>query len=250
MTKRFLICGDSWGVGAYRYIGNPPVNIEPIENTGLDYYLTHQGYEVTVIAKGNASNFVQLKELATHLETNSYDYVIWIQTEPNRDIIQTVMGDALESAIQYPDFDIKDFAKCMSYIKDRNYQYAQCVYNKFNIPFIVIGGLSSIDPCIKNYTFAKVVIPNWLDDITENNFDLAENMHQDNMLTVLTTFTNVDKAYMVEELDRMKIIEDTLETHPNFSNGVHPNAQQFEILASRILGELGLPFQGSLYTFA
>ena len=251
MTKRFLICGDSWGVGAYRYIGNPPVSIEPIANTGLDYYLTQSGHVVTNIAKGNASNFLQLKELATVLETdNNYYYVIWFQTEPNRDIINTVLGNKLESAIQYPQFDITDFSKCMSYIKDRNYYYAQCVYDKFKVPFIVVGGLSSIDPTIKNYSFPAAVIPNWLDDITDSQYDLAENMHQDNMLTVLTNFTNVDKVYMVEELDKMKVIEDALETHPNFSNGVHPNAQQFEILTSRLLGELGLPYQASLYTSA
>ena len=237
MIKRFLICGDSWGVGAWRYEGN---GIYAIPNTGIDYYLQQQGHTVTNIAKGQASNYVQLKELTKQLEiSNDYDYVIWFQTEPNRDIVDTVMGDALESAIQYPAFDIQDYAKCMSYIKPRNYQYAQYVYGKFNVPFVVVGGLSSIDPCINDYTFAAKVIPSWLDDITDSQYDLAENMHQNIMLSVLTHYTNVNKAYMVDELDKMKIIEESLESHPNFSNGVHPNTEQYGILASRLLVELG-----------
>lgn len=247
MTKRFLICGDSWGVGAWRYEGN---GIHAIPNTGLDYYLQQLGHSVTNIARGQASNYVQLRALASHLEiSNDYDYVIWFQTEPNRDIIDTVMGDALESAIQYPEFNIKDYAKCMSYIKDRNYQYAQYVYEKFNVPFIVVGGLSNIDPCIANYTFPTKVIPSWLADITDGQYDLAENMHQNIMLSVLTHYTNVNKVYMVDELDKMKVIEESLESHPNFSNGVHPNAEQYGLLASRLLGELGLPSQGFLCTY-
>lgn len=247
MTKRFLICGDSWGVGAWRYEGK---GIYAIPNTGIDYYLRQQGHHVDVIAQGQASNFVQLKALSAQLEiSNDYDYIVWFQTEPNRDIIDTVMGDALESAIQYPEFDIRDYAKCMSYIKDRNYQYAQYVYDRFKVPFVVVGGLSSIDSCINNYTFASNVIPSWLNDITDEQYDLAENMHQDIMLKVLTHYTTVNKTYMVEELDKMKMIEESLESHPNFSNGVHPNAEQYAILTSRLLGELGLQSQGFLCTY-
>ena len=246
MIQRFLICGDSWGVGAYRYEGN---GIYPIPNTGIDYYLRQHGHYVKNIAQGQASNYVQLKELSKTLEADSnYDYVIWFQTEPNRDIIDTVLGNALESVTQYPSFDIKDYSKCMSYIKDRNYQYAQYIYDKFNVPFVVVGGLSKIDDSIMNYNFVSYVIKSWLDDITNYEYDLAENMHQNIMLKVLTECHNVDKGYMVRELDKMKLVEESLETHPNFSNGVHPNAEQYAKLTTRLLSELGLLFQESLDT--
>lgn len=246
MVKRFLICGDSWGVGAYRYIGNPPTAIESIPNTGLDYFLHKQGHVVTNIAKGADSNYLQLKLLVSTLqESNDYDYIIWIQTETNRDIVDTVIGNSIESVAQYPDFDFADFKKCMSYIKGRNYQYAQYIYNKFKVPFILIGGLSAIDSSIDKFNFAKLVIPSWLNDITEGQYDLAENMHQDIILKVLDKFTTIDKEFMIAELDKMKLIEDALENHPNFSNGVHPNAVQYEKLAIRILHELELQSQAS-----
>ena len=246
MAKRFLICGDSWGVGAYRYIGNPPTAIKPIPNTGLDYFLTQQGHIVTNIAKGADSNYLQLKLLVSTLEqSTNYDYIIWIQTEPNRDIIDTVVGNSIESVAQYPGFDFTDFKKCMSYIKTRNYQYAQYIYNKFKVPFILVGGLSAIDSSIENFKFAKVVIPNWLNDITDGQYQLAENMHQDIILKVLDRYTPIDKQFMVEELDRMKRVEEILETHPNFSNGVHHNAEQYKKLAVRIEHELELQSQES-----
>lgn len=238
MNKKFLICGDSWGVGAYQYIGNPPTGITPVANSGLDYFLTQHGCEVTNIAKGADSNFLQLVALDIKLKENSnYDAIVWIQTETNRDLI--------DSSEQYPNFDIDNFKKSMSYVKETNYQFIQSIYDKFKIPFIVVGGLSAIDDSISKYTFAKVIIPSWLNDITEGKFVLAENMHQDIILKVLTAFPPSNKKFIVEELDRMKAVEDSLETHPNFSNGVHPNAQQFEKLAVRILNELELQSQES-----
>lgn len=238
MNKKFLICGDSWGVGAYQYIGNPPTGITPVANSGLDYFLTQHGCEVTNIAKGADSNFLQLVALDIKLKENSnYDAIVWIQTETNRDLI--------DSSEQYPNFDIDNFKKSMSYVKETNYQFIQSIYDKFKIPFIVVGGLSAIDDSISKYTFAKVIIPSWLNDITEGKFVLAENMHQDIILKVLTAFPPSNKNFIVEELDRMKAVEDSLETHPNFSNGVHPNAQQFEKLAVRILNELELQSQES-----
>jgi hypothetical protein len=240
MNKKFLICGDSWGVGAYQYIGNPPTGITPIADSGLDYFLTQRGCQVTNISKGADSNFLQLVALRSKLEeTSNYDFVVWVQTETNRDIV--------DSSEQYPNFDIDNFKKSMSYIKDINYQYIQSIYDKFQIPFIVVGGLSSIDDAISNYTFARLVIPSWLYDITEGKYDLAENMHQDIILKVLTAFPPTNKEFIIQELDKMKAIEDSLETHTNFSNGVHPNAQQFEKLAVRILNELELQSQESLY---
>jgi hypothetical protein len=231
MVKRFLICGDSWGVGAYKYIGDPPTGITPIPNTGLDYFLTQQGHQITNISKGADSNFLQLVALNSKLkESPNYDYIIWVQTEINRDLI--------DSKIQYPNFDINNFKESMSYVKDINYQYVQTIYNEFKIPFIVIGGLSSIDSNIYNYSFAQLVIPSWLNDITDGQYDLAENMHQDIILKVLTEFPPSNKKFMIQELDKMKAIESALETHPNFSNGVHPNAEQFKKLAVRILNEL------------
>lgn len=238
MNKKFLICGDSWGVGAYQYVGNPPTGITPIANSGLDYFLTQHNCEVTNIAKGADSNFLQLVALDSKLEENSnYDFIVWIQTETNRDLV--------DSSEQYPHFDINNFKKSMSYVKDTNYQYIQSIYNKFQIPFIVVGGLSAIDDSISKYTFAKVIISSWLTDITEGKYKLAENMHQDIILKVLTLFPPSNKEFIIEELDRMRVVEDSLETHPNFSNGVHPNAQQFEKLAVRILNELELQFQAS-----
>ena len=238
MSKKFLICGDSWGVGAYQYIGNPPTGITPIANSGLDYFLTKHGCKVTNIAKGADSNFLQLVALRSTLEEISdYDFIIWIQTETNRDII--------DSSEQYPNFDINNFKKSMSYVKETNYQYIQSIYDKFKIPFIVVGGLSAIDDSIGKYTFAKIIISSWLRNITEGKYELAENMHQDIILKVLTTFPPSNKDFFVKELDRMKAIEESLETHPNFSNGVHPNAQQFKKLAVRILNELELQSQVS-----
>jgi len=245
MTKRFLICGDSWGVGAYRYVGKPPTAIETIENTGLDYFLTQQGYEVVNISRAADSNYIQLNSLIPKLETGKYDYIIWVQTEPNRDILDTVLANKLVSAIQYPSFDMDDYVNTMAYIKDRNYHYAQCIYDRYKVPFFVIGGLSSVDPSIANYTFAHKIIPSWLNDLTEGQYDLAENMHQNIILQVLEAYPPSDKSFMLYELDKMKVIEESLETHPNFSDGVHPNSEQYKKLAIRILNELELQSQAS-----
>lgn len=222
--KRFFIIGDSWAIGEFRY-GNKTITAVP--DTGIEHYLKALGHEVVSIAQAGASNYAQLKLAHKHLTTD-FDYIIWFQTETTRDIVDT----------HYPPIDIFNFVQCMRYIKQQNYAMAQELYEEFKVPFIVVGCLSALDPSIDDYSFAKVKVTSWLDELSGAKYELPENMHQDIMYKVLEHYTVVNKAFMVEELDRMKFVEARLEVHHNFTDGVHPKRECSEALANRLLSGL------------
>lgn len=222
---KILIIGDSWGVGSYKFVGNPPRAIEAIPNTGLDYFLRKAGVDVTNISQAGASNFSQLSKLEDIKDT--YDYIVWFQTEITRDIIEQ----------QYTG---TNYSSLLKYALKSIYDKAQSIYIAKRIPFLVIGGLVSVDQSIQNYEFAKSVIDHWLKELTENKFDIPLNVHCNYIRQILEYQTFDDLDFVNSQLDKMLYLENVLETHPALSDGLHPKKDSYEQLADRIIKLLNI----------
>lgn len=76
---KILVAGDSWGVGEW-------TNGQRT-HLGLEQYLRDAGHDVVNVSRGGWSNLSVLKALEQGLKTNNIDCVIWLQTDPMRELL-------------------------------------------------------------------------------------------------------------------------------------------------------------------
>lgn len=215
--SKILIMGDSWGVGAFCYI-ECGTKIEAIPNTGPDYFLRQLGHEVDNISITGGSNIEQFNLLSP-----SYDLIIWFHTEINRDILKNTNIDYTK---------IKSYIEAYSNTAEYNYKLAQKFYDNYRIPFIVIGCLSPLHSSIEKYNFYTQSEKDWINN--ETGLKTALNMHSDYMQEVLEKYKFKDYGLITQEIDNMLFIENILENHNKFSDGVHPTADMYKRLISRL----------------
>lgn len=236
---KFFILGDSWGVGEWEVKQGL---YHSVPNTGLDWWLTQQNHAVTNISAGSAGNFGQLRHAYWTLNDDAdYDYIIWFHTESMRDIEEIIINDPADAAIQFPDFDIKDFDAAIEYITYRNYQYAQTISDTYRIPFIVIGGQSPVSASIQKFTFAQHVIVNWLAELLEvdttpvNTFFSFEKIQR-----VLKHFNISERKYITDHLDaldQVSLLEERAKHSIRFPDNRHPSSACYQELANRIISQ-------------
>ena len=235
---KFFILGDSWGVGEYCLVNK---QYESIPDTGLDYYLKQHGHSVTNISAGSAGNFGQLRNAYWTLKNNSnYDYIIWFHTESMRDIQEIIINDPEESAIQFPKFNFQNFNSGLDYIDNQNYKYAQAIADEYQIPFIVIGGHSPVNPIINNFSFAKYTIFSWLAELLELTIVPPKNTFNswEKIVKILEHYKLDQKKFIIdhlEELEKLKKIQDLAIQSPLFPDNTHPSTQCYNELANRII---------------
>jgi hypothetical protein len=230
---RFLIIGDSWGLGEFDPAG-PECTLVP--NSGLDYYLTKLGHEVVNTSMIADSNFGQIRYARySFLEHDSnYDYVIWFHTEPIRDIIYTAWSDSEEQE-QFKDFHNMNYADAMEYINLQNYKYVEReLYNVYRVPFIVIGGVGKLSNSIHNFSFAKHTIPSWFSEllgveVKENDFKFKD------IDKILEHFSKYDKQGILDAIEYAEKVQSIASTHPNFPDGGHTCRSAYQQLAHRII---------------
>lgn len=236
MNKRFFILGDSWGCGEWEWDSEV---VQLVPDTGVEYYLTEQGHSVTNISAGSASNFGQLRHANyTLMEDSNYDYILWFHTEPVRDILETIINDPQEGKIQYPDFDISDYFLALKYIHKQNYVYAQKMYDKYKIPFVLIGCNSSVHNIIDNYTFSRYNIHSWANELLKlPEHEIPENWRLERLELVLDYYKGqINKEQLLSEISKMEKLDDVM--LQVFPDGMHPSRTDYKNLTMRLLKEL------------
>jgi hypothetical protein len=238
LTKRFFILGDSWGCGEWTLDSG---QFESVPDTGIDYHLAQLGHTVTNISAGSAGNFGQLRRAYWTLkEKSDYDYIIWFHTESMRDIEEFLIKEPIEAKIQFPKFKMSlNFNSVLRYINQQNYQYAQNLYDEYQIPFIVVNGQSPLDTIIDNYSFVKHTIP-WLVELLNLNFDPPPNTFfgWEKIQRILEHYSVNEKQFItnnIVDLDKSKIIVDLAKKSKNFPDDGHPSSDCFKQLANRVL---------------
>ena len=236
---KFFIMGDSWGVGEWCRQDGAFISVP---DTGLDYHLRQLGHTVTNISAGSAGNFGQLRHGYWTLKENSdYDYIIWFHTESMRDIEEIIINEPEEGQLYFPDFSMSaDFNPGLHYLNQKNYQYAQNMSNEYNLPFIVIGGQTPVDPVIHDFTFAQHIITSWLQELLELDFVPPANtfFSWDKIKRILDHYDIKERDFILknkQEFDQAKVIQDLATKSKFFPDNGHPGRQCFEQLAYRLL---------------
>lgn len=241
----FFILGDSWGVG--EWVLKDGI-FSSIPDTGIEFYLTKLGHNVTNISAGSAGNFGQLRHaywtLKDHAGQNlNYNYIIWFHTESIRDIQEIVINDPAEGKRFFPDLDLTNFEDALDYMDMQNYKYAQMIFDEFQIPFIVVGGQCTVNASIDKFSFAHIVIKSWLAELLDLDFVPPKNTFFSwiKIKKILDYYNIEEKQFImqnIEILDQAQLVQQLAIHNENFPDNGHPARHCYQQLANRILREI------------
>ena len=246
----FLIIGDSWGCGewskefiyadtapdcSWHPYGDEPrkyCKTQPIPDTHVGVYL--EGHTFTNLCIGGDSNHNASKICDNHLKTkHDYDYIIWFQTEPVRDIIFNNAQIDSAKLLDYNGYDaVHDDLWLQTYTRFAT------IHDQYRIPFIVIGGMAVVNPIINKFNFAKIILNDWANELI---FDTP--IKHPHLIAHLSKFAEKYEA----DFNRDKFIAEAEAStnwihycyhHTNFPDWGHPDRRAHQHLAQWILKQL------------
>ena len=219
---KFCVIGDSWGLTSPTIPGYQ----------GLDLILQKRGHEVVNVSQSGASNFGQLLVLDFQVlqqGQTDFDYIIWLHTEPVRDFTEFISlhygveSDDNLGRQQFPELTFRHFYKDLEYLNDRNYAYAQQLYETYHIPFLVIGGAGKLNESIKNFGFVHWSQISWFQQILNLNDSLSipKNCYHHHVLRMCDG-RYYNRAEFLEEIELLDQLEKAmLEDPTKFPDGGH-----------------------------
>ena len=226
---KFCIIGDSWAADKTK-------NVQAV----LSKEFSRANHTVDNLAAGGASNQGQLRYLEfEYLTHNQADCIVWFYTEPVRNFTEFVTldygNDANARAQLYPELTYKKFNKDFCYIATQDFAHAQRLYNRYKIPFVVIGGAGVVDPSIDKYTFSKWTLYSWNQEITQ--FDnMPINCYTHHLVKLLDKFTEYNKDEAFYEMSLLEKLEtEMLSNRQKYPDGKHPTMDYYPQLVERIL---------------
>ncbi len=205
-----LIMGCSYGVPNYV----DPLGAPPTDHT--EFLLRDLGYNVYNQAINGGSNS---KTLAKGLEfANSFnetiDWIIWFHTDIGREDFKQIDSN------QPLDNVIEDQAKII-YDQAYNFHVSHPLSK-----WIIIGGLCSIHKVYHNNPFHNYIIPNWLNDIAE------EDIPDVHVLTIPDSNTDINE--LIRYTDKVLMIYDFMSKSKYFPDDSHPGTEAHYKLTQRI----------------
>ena len=242
------IMGDSWGS---RHV------VDRLPDESMDEYrkkqsiitqlLEYKGHSVVNIAEGGASNFGQLKKLRYNVlekKLVDFDYIIWFHTEPARDFTEFITleyscegNTKLDRKNQFPNLSFKHFFNDINYLKIQNFKYAQDLYDRLKIPFILIGGAGLIGNIPDKFNFVHWKLNSWNQELCGLEV-MPTNCYTHHVLRMIE-YGNYDR---VESLEEIKNIEKlTTIMHNNmelYSDKHHPSINLYKDIIDQILTHL------------
>lgn len=227
------VIGDSWG-------GNVDCNYGVFSRL-FDKF----GHSITNISAGGASNQGQLRNLEFQKldKGNTFDCVIWIYTEPARDFTEFVSldygNDTKAAAELFPDLTYLDFDLDLKYIANQNFKCAQRLFEKYKIPFVVIGGAGVVDKDIDNYTFSLSTMHSWNQVISQLD-SMPVNCYTHHVVK-MADFAKYDKLAVLTELNKIEILEKTMKSDiRKYPDHLHPAVDLYTELVEFIISQFEL----------
>ena len=217
--KKILISGDSWGCGEWR----PSAIRYDVLHTGLEQYFSDDGFNVTNVSHGGFSNTDSIDQIKIKLANNHYDHVIWLQSDPYRDLRPYNKFYA-----QLQNYD--DFKAIGLQLLNKSY----ALLNQLNTKIICLGGCTKLDQNIKNY-------PNLIPSVASIIELLIPEFNAPEIW--MSDWGQVlDQQRPIEVLDQLAVnkrLQDKLFGFPKmfFPDGQHPNRHGHLILYNFIKGE-------------
>ena len=232
---KFCIIGDSW-TGWTRNPEDPRYSTMYLP--AMEQYLNKHGHIVTTnISQGGASNFGQLRMLEYNVNFNDFDYIIWLYTEPSRNLTEFVGTNDLK--VQYPELSFKNFYKDLEYVQRRDFLYAQRLFKKHKKPFAVIGGAGQINTDDIAYPFISWLLPSWNKEISKlEPMPVNCYVHHTAILMESTQF-DYDKQEILNELDNLKNLARLMKNNQDlYHDEYHPSPHLYESLLERMLMQI------------
>lgn len=263
--KRITIIGDSNGSGEWML--NPLNNNEPqtedfffrnpifghkhrlIEtHPGLEFYLTEYGHTCYNMSLGGNSNLQMLIDLQYSLSLRQPrhrarfmfpDYIIWILTEPLRDMNTVNIQEFLSNSPTYCEKvlslmkNINDIKELNLAILDFSFEIAESIYQHTKIPWIIVEGLSLTYDLEKKYNFCQAKIENWIG----NAAGIVPPITATNQVFYLSQ-DYLEKRFKFEQVEKLLNEYSTwvgiLHNHIDFPDRIHPSREKHRELAIKI----------------
>lgn len=163
--KKILISGDSWSFAVYNPIGDD-YSIMP---QAFGHQLSDQGYNITNVSSAGASNSATIRCIDQALELdNSYDVVLWVQTDPFRDlrfkhsvevpIFGNVPAYNMDTVHQLVTVNNNSLVKSAEMILAGSYHRLNMIAKKYKRDIYCIGGCVPISNFVYNFNNLAVLI--------------------------------------------------------------------------------------------
>ena len=232
-TPRIFIGGDSWACGEW-----PEGPSLHTIHKGIEEYFVQDNYQVINTARGGASNQDSISLLFSTAPVTPSDIIIWVQTDPIRNLSFTELPIRLEQA--------GSIRQLMQELAIEDYQHLRQLANQYHCQVHCVGGLYSIqqeliaDPvsCLVE-SWVRLLVPDYACNNWANYAILDSNWTIDHL--ELGRFK--DQLVVSCCIDEMLELESNRQVfkHPIFfPNGNHPNREGHRILYNYIKERLKL----------
>lgn len=250
--KRILIVGDSWAI--------VPCNLLTLqhlhqkndwkENTEdlfdwLDFRLLARGHSVSNRSWGGSANWFQLSQVEAFLRASKknkfhIDIVIWFHTEvlrdryfnnydPNSHHPQIIKQKGLNELIDHCAFEAYQYARKISTISPTT-------------KWAIIGGHAPLyNKYVNILDFADFIIPDLRYVITGKKFPECHTLSfKEPDWNFLKNDCNVSIEYILDELEKAKVIHEGCKNTDLFYDEVHPSPKSNMILSNKIIEHYSL----------
>lgn len=223
---RFLIIGDSWGCGEWSDDRDSDNN-RIIPHAGTAQYLMDAGHTVTNLSCPADNNWRQLRLAERELAVNEYDYCVWFQTEPLRNIYEySPFPDPQDIFLVEPKLEFDELL--IGWYK----KIYDCA-DRLGIPVLAVGGLSPLHPLILRYDNLIPVIWAWGEELTGTRQPYNTFWHTGK----LAKDTDLSPQRMSTELSKCRRYEDAQELSDRFI-AQHPDRHAHKQLTERLLNSI------------
>jgi hypothetical protein len=231
-SEKVLIGGDSWGMGVWNDGADASYHTV---HKGLEQLLLDEGYTVYNCSVSNSSNKDSISRLAS-LVNQRYetgDVVIWIQSDPTRDLRDTDMTDAV--------IDTGSVTGLIKRVLNENYTALSKIALEHGTIIHAVGGLCNLDvDLLRQYPLIDASVPSWVHLLVS---DLYPEVNTRSVLgDVACNVKGLALSRMTDDLRRLVIDElyDLNETKHFYLNDMfapdyrHPNLAGHEILFNEL----------------
>ena len=238
MSKIF-IGGDSWGCGEWTE--------QTVSHKGGEQYFINDNYTVFNSSEGGSSNKFSIDRLDKDLRDYyiSGDIIIWIQTDPIRDLRVEEQGEYGNNIFVALKNNNNSFNQLEKYLLTASYDKLSNIANIYNATIHVIGGLRNIDfTALSKFKNLNMLVNSWVYLLInrygdENHGFAASDWSIDNFL--IDQLPNDTKLQLVNNLYEIHSRHQSISTFGIFRpDGQHPNRSGHKHLYNFIKEKLNL----------
>jgi len=226
---KILLAGDSWTLGVIiKLIQTSSFTTGPV---GIADHLISLGNEVTNIARPGQSNSLVINELKSRLLSETFDKIVFVQTEPLRDNKYAKSNAGWQDLVQDKKWfdDHLHLLSIQQDILDKTYK----TLNDIDLPIYLLGGCSKVDTeLLSKYSNLTCIMPSIPEFLSPGYthptiFGFSQWQKRIDDKWDLTTLDYI--------IDQIKTTEWLHDNCPHFFNDpLHPNIEGYRKVAEHI----------------